>query len=87
MLKNHSAQQTVDQILLTVYYALLLFFSTDDAPLGEIHVYLFLKCYLQADMAFNFTLVCTSFYAVIASLNRDCILADPPIQNFLIDFI
>ena len=39
----------------------------------------------ESDTAFNFnlTLVCSFFYAVIACVNRDCILTDPPIQKFL----
>ena len=45
--------------------------------------YKFLKILAgQTDMAFNLTLVCTFFYAVIACLNRNCILADPLLKNF-----
>ena len=35
-------------------------------------------------MAFNFSLVFAFFDAVVACLNRNCILADFPIQKFLL---
>ena len=41
---------------------------------------------VQADkvVTFNFTLVCTSFYAVIACLMRDSILADLSILKLVL---
>ena len=36
----------------------------------------------QADVTFNFTVVCTFFYAVNACLNRNHILTDFLIKNF-----
>ena len=37
----------------------------------------------QADMSYNFPLVCAFFCAVIACLNRNFVLADPSNQKFL----
>ena len=50
--------------------------------LGEIYLFLIVLSG-QDDTASNFTIVCTFFYAVIDCLNRDCVLADSPIQKFL----
>ena len=47
-----------------------------------VNIFVFEMLSGQADMAFNFALVCTFFYAVIACLNCNCVLADPPFQKF-----